>query len=100
MARARYKFYARDRVERAIRLVVVRNALEAHAEFLHHVPRGRVLRYGDGDDSVVATHRDKGQRGDKTLDQDETLTFTISAGKFTRLVENHSDQAAYDAFWS
>ena len=54
----------------------------------------------EGDDSVVATHRDKGQRGDKTLDQDETLTFTISGGKFTRLVENHSDQAAYDAFWS
>ena len=54
----------------------------------------------EGDDSVVATHRDKGQRGDKTLDQDETLTFTISGGKFTRLVENRSDQAAYDAFWS
>ena len=54
----------------------------------------------EGDDSVVATHRDRGQRGDKTLDQDETLTFTISGGKFTRLVENHSDQAAYDAFWS
>ena len=54
----------------------------------------------EGDDTVVATHRDKGRRGDKTLDQDETLTFTISGGKFTRLVENHSDQAAYDAFWS
>jgi ketosteroid isomerase-like protein len=35
-----------------------------------------------------------------TLDQDETLTFTISGGKITRLVEKHSDQAAYDAFWS
>jgi ketosteroid isomerase-like protein len=54
----------------------------------------------EGDDTVLATHRDKGRRGDKTLDQDETLTFTISEGKFTRLVENHSDQAAYDAFWS
>jgi uncharacterized protein len=54
----------------------------------------------EGDDSVVATHRDKGQRGGKTLDQDETLTFTISGGKITRLVENHSDQASYDAFWS
>lgn len=54
----------------------------------------------EGDDSVVATHRDKAKRGDKTLDQDETLTFTISGGKFTRLVENRSDQAAYDAFWS
>jgi uncharacterized protein (TIGR02246 family) len=54
----------------------------------------------EGDDTVVATHRDKGQRGDKTLDQDEDLTFTISDGKITRLVEKHSDQAAYDAFWS
>ena len=54
----------------------------------------------EGDDTVVATHRDKGQRGDKTLDQDEELTFTISNGKFTRLVENHSDQDAYDSFWS
>jgi ketosteroid isomerase-like protein len=54
----------------------------------------------EGDDKVVATHRDKAQRGTKTLDQDETLTFTLSGGKFTRLVENHSDPAAYDAFWS
>jgi hypothetical protein len=54
----------------------------------------------EGDDTVVATHRDTAQRGDKTLDQDETLTFTISGGKFTRLEENHSDPAAYDAFWS
>jgi ketosteroid isomerase-like protein len=54
----------------------------------------------EGEDKVVATHRDKGQRGGKTLDQDETLTFTISGGKFTHLAENHSDQAAYDAFWS
>jgi ketosteroid isomerase-like protein len=53
-----------------------------------------------GDDTVVATHRDTGTRGDKTLDQDETLTFTFSAGKITHLVEGHSDQAAYDAFWS
>ena len=54
----------------------------------------------EGDDTVVTTHRDKGQRGGKTLDQDENLTFTISDGKFTRLVEKHSDEAAYDDFWS
>jgi ketosteroid isomerase-like protein len=54
----------------------------------------------EGDDTVKATHRDKAQRAGKTLDQDETLTFTISDGKFTRLEENHSDPAAYDAFWS
>ena len=54
----------------------------------------------EGDDTVVATHRDKAQRGDKTLDQDEELTFTLADGKFTRLEEKHSDQAAYDDFWS
>src|SRR5262245_18202485 len=53
-----------------------------------------------GDDTVLATHRDKGQRGGKTLDQDETITFTISEGRITRLVEDYSDQAAYDAIWS
>jgi len=54
----------------------------------------------EGADTVVAVHRDKGQRGGKTLDQDETLTFKIAGGKIARLEENHSDQAAYDAFWS
>ena len=54
----------------------------------------------EGDDTVVATHRNKAQRDGKTLDQDETLTFTISDGKITHIVENHSDPAAYDAFWS
>ena len=54
----------------------------------------------EGDDTVVATHRNKARRGDKTLDEDETLTFTISGGKFTRLVENRSTQASYDAFWT
>ena len=54
----------------------------------------------EGDDTVVATHRNKGQRGDKTLDQDEALTFTIAGGKIARISESHSDPAAYDAFWS
>ncbi len=54
----------------------------------------------EGEETVVATHRDKAQRAGKTLDQDETLTFTIAGGKITRLVEKHADQASYDAFWS
>src|SRR5687768_15464508 len=53
-----------------------------------------------GDDTVVATHRNAAQREGKTLDQDETLTFTIAEGRFTHLVDKHSDQAAWDAFWS
>ena len=54
----------------------------------------------EGDDTAVATHRNKGQRAGKTLDQDETLTFTIAGGKIKRVVEDHSDPAANDAFWS
>ena len=54
----------------------------------------------EGDDKVVASHHDRGQRGDKTLDQGEELTFTLADGKFTRLEEKHSDEAAYDEFWS
>jgi ketosteroid isomerase-like protein len=54
----------------------------------------------EGDDTVVATHRNTAQREGKTLDQDETLTFTIVDGRFTHLVDGHSDQAAWDAFWS
>ena len=54
----------------------------------------------EGDDKAVSTHRNKAQRGGKTLDQDETLTFTIEGGKFSRIEENHSDPAAYDDFWS
>src|SRR2546423_9840443 len=51
----------------------------------------------EGDDPVVATHRDKGRRGGKTLDQDATLSFPISGGQFTHLLEDHPDPAAYDA---
>jgi hypothetical protein len=54
----------------------------------------------EGDDTVVTTHHDSGQRNGKTLDQDENLTFTISDGKVARIVEDHSDPEAYDAFWS
>ena len=54
----------------------------------------------EGDSTAIAKHRNKGERGGKTLDQGETLTFTISDGKITRVVEHHDDPAAYDAFWS
>ena len=54
----------------------------------------------EGDDTVITTHRGTAQRGGKTLGQDDTLTFTIAGGKITQVVEKHSDQAAYDAFWS
>jgi ketosteroid isomerase-like protein len=53
-----------------------------------------------GDDTVVATHRNRAKRAGKELDQDETLTFTLAGGRITRLVERHSDPAGYDDFWS
>jgi ketosteroid isomerase-like protein len=54
----------------------------------------------EGADKIVATHRNKGQRNGKTLDQDEHLTFTIAGGKIARIEERHDDPAAYDDFWS
>jgi ketosteroid isomerase-like protein len=54
----------------------------------------------EDENTIVATHRNTGQRNGKTLDQDETLTFTVADGKFTRLAEKHSDPEAYDSFWS
>ena len=54
----------------------------------------------EGEGTVVANHHGTAQRGDSSLDQDDTLTFTISDGKVTNILEKHSDQAAYDAFWS
>jgi uncharacterized protein len=54
----------------------------------------------EGDDTVVTRHHHTGQRGGKTLDDMETLTFTISDGKITELSEQPDDQAAMDDFWA
>ena len=54
----------------------------------------------EGDDRVVARHRNVGQRGGKTLDVGETLTFTVSDGKITSLDETPDDQGAMDDFFS
>jgi hypothetical protein len=53
-----------------------------------------------GDDKVVSKHRSTAKRGDKSLDVEQTLEFTIVDGKITRLDEGSSDLAAEDAFWS
>ena len=54
----------------------------------------------DGDNRVVATHHNSGERGGKTLDTHSTLDFTIDDGKITRIDESYDDQAAEDAFWA
>jgi uncharacterized protein len=54
----------------------------------------------EGADKVVAVHHLTAQRDGKSYDQNETLTFTLSGGKISRLDESHPDQAAFDAFFS
>lgn len=54
----------------------------------------------EGADKVVAVHHLTAQRSGKSYDQNETLTFTLSGGKISRLDESHPDQAAFDSFFS
>ena len=50
-------------------------------------------------DKVVSVHHAKGKREGKTLDVDETIEFTFSGDKISRLDVTSADQAAEDAFW-
>ncbi|RPI11643.1 MAG: nuclear transport factor 2 family protein [Actinobacteria bacterium] len=50
-------------------------------------------------DKVVSVHRATGKRDGKTLDADETIEFTFSGDKISRLDLTSADQAAEDAFW-
>jgi len=50
-------------------------------------------------DKVVAVHSAKGEREGKTLDTDETIEFTFSGDKVSRLDVTSADQDAEDAFW-
>jgi ketosteroid isomerase-like protein len=56
---------------------------------------------GQGDDTVVSTHRGTAQRGDQKIDVTETLTFTVKGGKIAKIVSSFSpeDERAEDAFW-
>ncbi len=50
-------------------------------------------------DKVVAAHHSTGRREGKTLDADETIEFSFSGDKVSRLDLTTSDEAAEDAFW-
>jgi uncharacterized protein len=50
-------------------------------------------------DKVVTVHHAKGAREGKTLDADETIEFTFSGDKISRLDVGYADEAAEDAFW-
>jgi ketosteroid isomerase-like protein len=54
----------------------------------------------EGADKVVAVHHLTAQRDGKSYDQKETLAFTFTGGKISRLDESHPDQAAFDTFFS
>ena len=51
-------------------------------------------------DKVVVVHHSKAQREGRTLDVDETIQFSFSGDKVSRLDETYDDPAAEDAFWS
>ena len=50
-------------------------------------------------DKVVAVHRAKAEREGKSLDTEETIEFTFSGDKVSRLDVTSADQDAEDAFW-
>jgi len=50
-------------------------------------------------DKMVSVHRSKAEHEGKTLDADETIEFTFSGDKISRLDLTYADQAAEDAFW-
>jgi uncharacterized protein len=54
----------------------------------------------EGSDKVVAVHHLTAQRGDKSYDKEEKLTFTFSGDKVNRLDEEHPDIAEFEAFFS
>jgi uncharacterized protein len=51
-------------------------------------------------DKVVSIHHSQGERGGRTLSDDESIAFTFSGDKISRLDLTAGDQAAVDDFWS
>jgi len=51
-------------------------------------------------DQVVVVHHSNAERDGKTLDVDETIEFSFSGDKISRLDETYSDEADEDAFWN
>jgi uncharacterized protein len=50
-------------------------------------------------DKVVAVHHTKAEHNGRSLDTDETIEFSFSGEKVSRLDETTADEAAEDAFW-
>jgi ketosteroid isomerase-like protein len=50
-------------------------------------------------DKVIAVHHAKAENEGRSLDTDETIEFSFSGDRVSRLDESTADQAAEDAFW-
>jgi uncharacterized protein len=50
-------------------------------------------------DKVVSVHGSHAERDGKTLDDEESIAFSFSGDKVSRLDVTSKDQAAQDAFW-
>ena len=50
-------------------------------------------------DKVIAVHHAKAENGGRSLNTDETIAFSFSGDKVSRLDETSADVAAEDAFW-
>ena len=51
-------------------------------------------------DKVVSVHHSQGERGGKTLSDDESIEFSFSGDKITRLDVTAGDQTTVDDFWT
>ena len=51
-------------------------------------------------DKVVTVHQTKAERGGKSLTDDESIAFSFSGDKITRLDLTAGDQAVVDDFWA
>jgi ketosteroid isomerase-like protein len=51
-------------------------------------------------DKVVSVHHSQGERGGKTLSDDESIAFTFSGDKISRLDVSAGDQVTVDDFWA
>ena len=51
-------------------------------------------------DKVISVHDAQGERGGKSLSDDESIAFAFSGDKVSRLDVTAGDQAAVDDFWA
>jgi hypothetical protein len=62
--------------------------------------RSRLVDVLASDERAAALYRASGERGDRRLDLDQLLLFTIRDGLVREVLALPSDPAAFDAFWA